>query len=161
MRILGLDPASTKSGYCVCEDGEPIASQTGVWKPKKADAHQLVRLVEWGDFVRSLLTYGDIDIVCVEECAPQRNAMTFRALVRFEAVASYETKRAGKILIVHRVSEARKIIMGAGNAKKEDVFHAMKDKYPEIAWPAIDKGGDDISDSIAMAQAAPQLAERR
>lgn len=122
---------------------------------------QVDRLVGWADAVRALLVFEQPDMVVIEECAPHRNPQTFRALIRFEAVASYEVKRAGAILLLHRVSEARSYVVGNGTMKKEDVFYEVKRRYPDLDWKPIDKGGDDQSDALVMALAAPKLAERR
>lgn len=159
MRVLGLDPSSSKSGWCLVLDGVP--EKLGVWKPPPRLKSQPDKLVAWGKFVRSLLVFTRPDMVVIEECAPHRNPQTFRALVRFENVATYETKLAGRIVLLHRVSEARAIVVEKGNAKKEDVFYEMKRRYPDFEWCAIDKGGDDQSDALVMALAAPSLAERR
>ncbi len=139
-------------------DGTP--AWVSVWKPV-ASHSQPEKMIAWGDHVRQLLAFNSPDLVVVEECAPHRNPQTFRALVRFEAVASYEVKRAGAVLLLHRVSEARKIATGKGNAPKEWVFRHMKESYPGLTWCAIDKGGDDQSDALVMALAGPRLAERR
>lgn len=157
MRVLGLDPSSSKCGEALVIDGVP--AWIDVWKPK--DSSQVLKMIEWGDHVRALIAFNAPDLVVVEECAPHRNAMVFRALVRFEAVASYETKRAGVVLLLHRVSEARKIAAGKGNAPKDEVFRQMRAAYPQFSWRPIDKGGDDQSDALVMALAGPQLAERR
>lgn len=158
MRVLGLDPSSSKSGIALVVDGVP--ELLDVWKGKTNDS-QMTKLIQWADQVRAVLTFARPDLVVIEECGPHRNPQTFRALVRFEAVASYEVKRAGMILILHKVSEARKIVMGKGNAPKEEVFREMKRRYPDFEWRHVDKGGDDQSDALAMALAGPQLAERR
>lgn len=159
MRVLGLDPSSSKSGFAIVEDGYPVA--IGLWKPTSREKSLSEKLISWGNFAKALILFSDIDMVAIEECGPQRNPVVFRALVRFEAVATYETARAGKILLLHKVSEARKIAVGKGNAPKADVFYEMKRRYPQFDWPHIDKGGDDQSDALAMALAAPRLAERR
>lgn len=120
------------------------------------------RLVAWADCVRSLLAFYNPDLVVVEECAPHRNPQTFRALVRFEAVASYEARRrGGVVLILHRVSEARSIVLGDGRMAKEDAFREAKRRYPDLDWLPINRGGDDQSDALVMGLAGPRLAERR
>lgn len=156
---MGIDAAGSKSGFSIVQDGVP--QRIGVWKPKRKDDPQPGRLIEWGDAVRSLLVFEAPDVVVVEECAPHRNPMTFRSLVRFENVASYETTRYGAVLVLHRVSEARKIVLGAGNVKKEDAFKIMKQRFPDLGWVRQTSGGDDQSDALVMALAAPRLMERR
>lgn len=159
MRVLGIDASSAKCGYALTFDGVP--ELVSVWKPPSKAKTQLDKLVLWGDQVRALILFAQPDLVVIEECGPQRNAKTMRSLVRFEAIATYEAVRAGRDVLLVMVKAVREVAMGDGKMGKETVYKKLVERYPQFAWKAFDKGGNDMSDALANALAGPKLADRR
>ena len=67
------------------------------------------------------------------------------------------------------VMAVREVAFGDGKTGKVTAYHKMKEAYPQFEWPENDetpgkegeKGGNDMSDALAMAIAGPRLADRR
>lgn len=159
MRTLGIDAAISKSGYALTVDGIP--QLCGMWKPPSKLKLQSDKLVAWGSFVRAIVLYTTPDLVVIEECGPQRNAKVFRALVRAECVAAYESRLAGKDVLLVMVKAVREVAMGDGKMGKETVFAKLSEQYSQFEWLPFDKGGNDMSDALAMSLAGEKLMDRR
>lgn len=159
MRVLGLDLSTAKSGYALVVDGVP--ELCGLWKAPSKLKRQEEKVDFMADQARAFVTFVRPDLVLIEECGPQRNAKTFRALVRVEATCAREARQLGADVLLVMVKSAREVAMGDGKMGKETVFAKLSALYPQFKWPQVDKGGDDMSDALAMSLAGPRLAERR
>lgn len=159
MRVLGLDLSTAKSGYGLGTDGG--LDLVGLWKPPAKIKTQEAKIDFMTDHAKALMFFERPDIVVIEVCAPQRNAETFRALVRVEATVSREARQLGLDVLLVRVSAVREAAMGDGKMGKETVYRKIVEQYPQFDWKPIDKGGDDMTDAAAMVIAGPRLADRR
>jgi Holliday junction resolvasome RuvABC endonuclease subunit len=163
MRVLSLDGSTTKTGFALVVDGVPEAC--GLWKAPSKLKKQEQKIDFMAAQARSMIAFTQPDVVAIEECGPQRNAKTFRALVRVEAILSYEARCAGVDTLLVMVKAAREAAMGDGKMGKVTVYEKLKALYPQFAWPENDpdgeKGGNDMSDSLAQGLATPKLLDRR
>ena len=164
MQVLALDASTSKTGWAVVRfDGSAHYHIDGVGliKPPSKLKKQNEKLLYLHDAVVSLLTFKSIDMVVIEECGPQRNAKTFRALVRAEDRCHHAADTLGIETMLVMVKAVREVTFGDGKTGKETAYAKLVERHPEIEWLPIDKGGDDMSDALAMALAAPRLAARR
>jgi Holliday junction resolvasome RuvABC endonuclease subunit len=159
MRVLGLDGSTTKSGFGLVVDGIPEAC--GLWKPPSKLKLQEEKIDFMADQARAMIAFTRPDLVVIEECGPQRNAKVFRALVRVEAVMGREARQAGCDVLLVMVKAVREVAMGDGKMGKETVYEKLCALYPQFDWKEVDKGGDDMSDALAMGIAGPRLRDRR
>lgn len=159
MLVLGIDASTTKTGYALVRDGVPEAC--GLWKPPTKLKSQHERIAFMGTNAYAMTLYAKPDLVVVEECGPQRNAKVFRALVRAEAIVAHECRKAGAehVLLV-MVKAVREVAMGDGKMGKETVYAKLSESYSQFEWLPVDKGGDDMSDALAMGLAGPKLLDR-
>lgn len=159
MRVLGIDPSTVKTGWAVVTDGVPDG--IGLIKAPSRLKKQEEKVDYMADNVRGMVAFAQPDLVVIEECGPQRNAKTFRALVRVEATISREARKLHVPVLLVMVKAVREVAMGDGKMGKETVFAKLSSRYIQFEWLPLDKGGDDQSDALAMAIAGPQLAERK
>lgn len=159
MKTLAFDASTSKTGYAIVVDGAPVLCR--VWKPPTKLKRQHERITALGQFAKALIMFEQPDLVVIEECGPTRNSKVFRALVRAEAVVGYEADLAGKDVLLVMVKAVREVAMGDGKMGKETVYAKLSQQWPEFDWKPIDKGGDDMSDALAMALAGEQLRDRR
>lgn len=159
MKTLAFDASTSKTGYAIVVDGVPVLCR--VWKPPSKLKRQHEKITALGQFAKALILFEQPDLVVIEECGPQRNAATFRALVRAEAVVGYESASAGIDTLLVMVKSVREVAMGDGKMGKETVYAKLSEQWPEFDWKPVDKGGDDMSDALAMALAGEKLRDRR
>lgn len=159
MRVLGLDLSTAKSGWSIGTD-QTIES-VGLWKPPAKIKSQEEKIDFMTDRARSLMFFERPDLVVIEVCAPQRNAETFRALVRVEATVSREARMLGIDVLLARVSAVRKVTFNDGDVGKETAYRKITEMFPQFEWKPFGKGGDDMTDAAAMVIAGPRLADRR
>lgn len=162
MRILGIDASTSKTGYALVVDGVPEAC--GLWKPSSKLKKQHEKIEFMGNQAHQMVLFTQPDLVVIEECGPQRNAKTFRALVRTEAIVAHECRKAGAPVLLVMVKAAREVGMGDGKMGKITVYEKMKSAHPQFDWPVNDpegeKGGNDMSDALVMGLAGEKLLDR-
>lgn len=159
MKTLAFDASTTKTGFAIVVDGTP--TNVGVWKTPTKHKLQSEKILALGQFAKALVMFEQPDLVVIEECGPQRNIKVVRALVRAEAVCAYESALAGCDVLLVMVKAVREVAMGNGKMGKETVYAKLSEQYPDFEWAPIAKGGDDMSDALAMALAGERLRERR
>src|SRR3954447_12895075 len=161
MRSAGVDIA--KAGYSavgLAVNGEP--TKVMAWKypnPKDSEANKLDAFYEWLLFRFTIIKP---DIVAVEQVAGFHNRKVIQVLSRFEGVALLAAKRYGAVVLNPMVGSARSAALGIpANSSKDVAFAAIKAKYPDFKFGAVNQGGPDKADAMVHALAAPQLLERR
>lgn len=161
MRVLGLDPSTSKTGWAIVQDGDPV--KIGLWKPKAKIKKQGDKLQFIGEQLKAVLPFIAPDLIVIEECGrpPRGNVDIMRKLVRAEAICGYEAWQLGYEPMLVAVTAVRKELTGKGNATKELVYNTLRECYPGLPWMEFDKGGNDQSDALAMALAGPALADRK
>lgn len=163
MKVLGIDPSSTLTGFALVEDGELL--KTWVWEKNKSksDAWNLSNYYDELYFkLHNVFGIGEpiAPMACVEFLKVTKNAGTVRKLSHYQAASVLACKRAGLVVIEAAVSSARKEALGKGNLSKEECFKRIKKLFPGHTFLRADKGGMDESDAIVLALAGPGLAER-
>src|SRR4051812_31288720 len=132
------------------------------WKhenKKTSEPDKLNAFYEWLMF-RFAITRPDI--VAVEQVAGFHNRLVIQVLSRFEGVALLAAKRYGALVLNPKVGSARSAALGIpANSSKDVAFAAIKAKYPDFKFGAVNQGGPDKADAMVHALAAPQLLERR
>lgn len=161
MKVLGLDGSTTSSGYALTVDGVP--ELCGRWKPPSKIKTQREKVRFMGQQAKSLMTFTRPDLVVIEECGrpPKGNVKVMRALVRVEAVFDYEAGILDIDGLLVAVSAVRGILFDDDKMGKETVYARLSEVYPQFDWLDFGKGGDDMSDALAMSLVGPKLRDRR
>lgn len=163
MRVLGIDPSSTLTGFALVENEALL--KTWVWEKSKSksDAWNLQDYYDQLYFkLRNQFGVGEpiAPMACVEFLKVTKNAGTVRKLSHYQAASVLACKRGGLVVIEAAASSARKEALGKGNLSKEECFKRVKKRFPDHKFLRADKGGMDESDAIVLALAGPGLAER-
>lgn len=146
MKILGIDPGTTRTGYGVIEkdkglhfvdcgliDGEGIA-------PENRLAHLEQELEE-------LIYRHQPDLICLEKLFFTKNKKTANMVSEARGVVILTVQKAGFKLVEFSPSEVKAMVAGDGRADKEGVKRAVQWtlKMKDIPGP------DDVSDALAIA----------
>lgn len=171
MKVLALDASVTKTGWAVTHfagsDGQPdgtgllVPPKVGLIKPPSKLKKQNEKLLHLYKSVEALITFERPEMIVIEECGPQRNAKVFRALVRAEDRCQHAADMHNIEVMLVMVKAVREVTFGDGKTGKSTAYAKMVERWPDFAWLPEEKGGDDMSDALAMALAAPRLAARR
>ena len=127
MKILGIDPGTTRTGYGLIE---------------KED-----RLSYLEKEVQKLVRTHKPDLVCLEKLFFSKNKKTASSVSEARGVILLVLRKNGLELMEFGPSEVKSAIAGNGNASKRDVLRA-------VAWTLGVKdipGPDDVSDALAIA----------
>jgi Holliday junction resolvasome RuvABC endonuclease subunit len=156
LKVAGIDPSSSVCGVAITEDEKLLL--TDAWfKPKNKSAPE--RLVDYFIWLQSWLTANEPDIAVVEFLSVERNAESTRMVSHYQAISVLVCKLRGRMVIEARVTSARKVALGRGNMKKEEVYTDIKKKYPQHKFRGFKSGGADETDAVVLSLSA-SLAER-
>ncbi|MEX2054112.1 MAG: crossover junction endodeoxyribonuclease RuvC [Candidatus Colwellbacteria bacterium] len=146
MKVLGIDPGTTRIGYGVVEkdkglhlidcgliDGEGVALDR--------------RLAHLETEVDKLIKHHQPDIVCLEKLFFTNNKKTASAVSEARGVIILTVQRAGIKLLEFTPSEVKSTIAGDGRADKDGVRRAVEWTLKTDNIP----GPDDVSDALAIA----------
>lgn len=158
MKVLGLDPATMKSGIAIAIGGE--LTYIDVFDANKKDATGR-RLYNWFLKCQDLVYTEKPDLVVVLQATFQRNIDTVRKLARTEGAAIIACKQLEIPVVESKDTAARSIVLNDGAAKKEDVLSYLRSRYTKLSWLPSNRGGQDQADAGAAALAGPTLLERR
>lgn len=162
MRVVGVDPSSSSTGFCHVVDGELVAK--AVWKPS-ARVTRAAALVDYMDSFDAWLTQLEvnlggctIDLGVVEELSVTRGHKTVRALSHFEA-ATYIVLERRKIPIMQiKAGKARNVVLGIPiTSTKEEALTAVRMQFPAIRWSPVNQGGPDEADAMVLALASSKV----
>jgi Holliday junction resolvasome RuvABC endonuclease subunit len=143
MLVLGIDSASSKTGFCLLEDREIIHisnwdSDTSLSLPE--------RLYEFSVQVAS---FFPVDGIGLEMVAVRRNLNTVRMLAYFEASAMLVAGQWGIPVFQYRPTDARTKAFKKA-LSKEQVYKKVKKLHKLSPY---EKGGNDESDAYTVALA--------
>lgn len=174
MRWIGIDPSSSLSAYALVDvnatwdvvDGDKFYESRilthGIWK-KNDKASDPENLSQYKDWLVGELTLGDgrpiADFACIEFLSITRNAQTTRKVSHYQAASVLACKEARMMVIEARVSSARATAIGKSGSKDE-AWEAIKKMFPDYQFPRKTSGGTDVTDSVVLALAGRNLAER-
>lgn len=146
VKILGLDPSSTATGWALISPEGPALLEAGTFHLKKKSLDD--RLIEFRSLLTDLLKKLDPDVVAAESPFIGRlkgNAAS--ALYQIRAVIVLTCMDLGIPLVFYTPKEARKIVLGQGSLRKEAVSRAMRSRFGDI-------GDDHACDAACVALAA-------
>lgn len=146
MKILGIDPGTTRIGYGLIEKarGVSLVSCGLIDGEKIAKGDRLAHL-EAG--LITLLDQHRPDLVCVEKLFFSKNKKTALSVSEARGVILLTLQRGGVSFVEFSPSEIKSAVAGNGNANKQEVLRA-------VLWTLGLKeipGPDDVSDAIAIA----------
>lgn len=144
MLILGIDSASSTSGFCLLEDRE--IKHISHWE---SDCKLTLpeRLIE---FKTQVTSFFPVDGIGIEKVSVRRNLNTVRMLAYFEASAMMAAGEWGVPVIQYGPTQARTKAFTKA-LSKEQVYDKVS-KLHKLA--PFKKGGSDESDSYTVALAA-------
>ena len=145
IRVLGIDPGSSCTGYGVLEEdqGEPRVVASGVIRaPKGALAMRLAKIYSGLDEV---LGVHQPDAVAVEEVFHARNAKSALVLGHARGVALLVAGLAGIEVHEYPTRKVKQTVTGHGGADKEQVRQVLGALLGEMPAQL------DASDALAVA----------
>ncbi len=163
MRILGIDPGSTRIGYGIIETGSSAGSlhgsstgslrvgsdlkfiKSGLLKIKSSDKEE--RLLELAKSYEQLLKKEKPDLAAIEKLYFVKNIKTGLEVAQSRGIIIFLTRKQKITIVEYAPSEVKLNITGYGNADKKAVAKMVKLilKTGEI------KGPDDVFDALAIA----------
>ena len=150
MKILGIDPGTTRIGYGVIDaEGANLKYlSSGLLKITSSDKEK--RLLELATEYEMLLKKEKPDLVSLEKLYFAKNVKTGMEVAQSRGVLIFLTKQNKIPLVEFSPSEVKMNVAGSGNADKSAVGKMVRLilKTDEI------KGPDDVFDAVAIAIAA-------
>lgn len=147
MKILGIDPGSTRIGYGVIKavSSELEYLNSGLLKISSFDKEK--RLLELADSYEKILNQEKPDLVSLEKLYFVKNMKTGLEVAQSRGIIILLTKQKKIPIVEYTPSEMKLNITGSGNADKKAVAKMVKIilKTDEI------KGPDDVFDAVAIA----------
>ncbi|MFM9994627.1 MAG: crossover junction endodeoxyribonuclease RuvC [Phycisphaerales bacterium] len=163
MRLLGIDPGLSVTGYGCVESGraEPTLVEAGVIKLAAAGGRSLPsiadRLVELDRDVGELLDRLKPDAAAVEAIfAHYKHPATAIAMGHARGVILLNIRRAGVRLLELRPNEIKKFMTGHGHAAKGQMQAAVQARLRLATRPEP----ADVADAVAIALCAAWRLER-
>ncbi len=145
MRVIGIDPGSTVTGYGVLDDTgrDPEVIAAGVIRAGRGPlAERLGRILKEVD---RLIAEHEPDAVAVEEIFFARNPKSAAVLGQARGAALAAAGRAGVEVFEYAARRVKQTVTGYGGASKEqvrDILSASLGQIPEQL---------DASDALAVA----------
>ena len=145
MRVLGIDPGSTCTGYGVLEDGggEPRIVASGVIRTSKGPLSLKLRKIFEG--LEEVISAHQPDVVVVEEVFHARTATSALGLGPARGVALLAAGRAGVEVHEYSARKVKQTVTGHGKAEKQQVRSILKAMLGELPAQL------DASDALAVA----------
>ena len=147
MKILGIDPGTTRIGYgLIASKGSSIALlDSGLLKISSADTH--ARLVDLADAYTELLHREQPELIAFEKLFFAKNVTTGLAVAQARGVLLYLTAKENIPFLEFSPTEIKSQIAGYGSADKQTVATMVK----RITGSPVIAGPDDVTDAIAVA----------
>lgn len=147
MKILGIDPGTTRAGYGLIEShGNSIALlESGLLEVTAKDAAR--RLAELAGSYRELLARAQPEVVAFETLFFSKNVKTAMDVAQARGVLLLITAEANIPFLEFSPSEVKSNIAGYGSADKQAVAIMVK----RITGMREITGPDDVTDAIAIA----------
>lgn len=146
VRILGVDPGTTRLGYAVLEGSaaHPLLVASGV--VGDATLSREARLLCIFSGLTRLLEIYKPDAIALEKLFFSKNAKTALSVAEARGIILLTAKIANLTVYEYAPSEIKIAATGNGAASKRDVARML-----EILLGSIPAGFDDESDAIAIA----------
>ena len=151
MILLAIDPSLSSTGFAVFdEDGKLIeyGKQTTGNKIIEED-----RMCKIANKIKTLIEKYKIEVVVMETQFFSKNAKTSMQLSRLRGAITYVCRGLNVDMKYLTPAEARKLLMGVGSSKKEDIANYIRENVVDLG-PLIDRTckekKSDIYDSIGI-----------
>ena len=149
MKVLGVDPASARSGIALL-DGERLV-HSEQWTVTRALALP-TNLAMFAARISILIHELEVELVRIERVHSVQNLDTVRKIAYFEAAAMIAA--AGRAEVEQMgISRARKLALGDGSLRKEAAAEIIRARYGEQL-------SLDECDAITVALAIEEGGER-
>lgn len=146
MKILGIDPGTSRIGYGVVAEGAKLAALShGIIELREKDGHRKLKLL--AREVRTLLKKTAPDIVTLEKLYFSTNQKTGIAVAESRGVIALLVLEAGIPLLEYGPREVKQAVTNDGCADKKAVATMVK----KILRLASIEGPDDVTDALAIA----------
>lgn len=146
MKILGIDPGITRTGYGLIEKDQGVKLITcGLIDGEDVEKKDRLSYLEKG--VQALIRVHKPDLVCLEKLFFSKNKKTASSVSEARGVILLVLQKHGLKFMEFSPSEVKSAIAGNGRANKKDVLRA-------VVWSLGVKdipGPDDVSDALAIA----------
>ena len=156
MRILGIDPGITRTGYGLIEKNRGVKLiACGLIDGEGVKKRDRLSHLEKG--VLALMHNHKPDLVCLEKLFFSKNKKTASSVSEARGVILLVLQKSGVEFMEFGPSEVKSAVAGNGSASKKDVLRA-------VTWTLGVKnipGPDDVSDALAIAlRGAFDLSQR-
>ena len=148
MRVLGIDPGLTRTGYGVVDTIQAGYSHVthGVIRPSKRDPLPERLAAIYNELTEVISSY-EPDEMSVESLFFSRNAKTAFKLGHARGVAIMTAVHANMKLAEYAPTKIKSAVVGRGGARKEQVAHMVK----ALLGPLPDDIEFDATDALAAA----------
>jgi len=146
MKILGIDPGTTRTGYGLIEKDRGVKLLAcGLIDGEGVGKENRLSHLEKG--IQALINTHKPDLVCLERLFFSKNKKTASSVSEARGVILLVLQKSGVDFVEFSPSEVKSAVAGSGGASKRDVLRA-------VMWTLGVKdipGPDDISDALAIA----------
>jgi crossover junction endodeoxyribonuclease RuvC len=164
VRIFGIDPGSTRTGYgCVETDGRrhQLVACGAIAFPAATDLPQ--RLAHIHAELTALLLTAHPDCVAIENIFHGTNARSALRLGHARGVAMLAAVQAGCAVVEYTPAEIKRAVVGYGRAEKHQVQQMIKLLLGLDAVPTPHDASDALAVAICHLHSMPprSLADRK
>lgn len=163
MRVLGIDPGSSATGYGVVEGdhGSFRLLECGVVRPRPGGTFA-ERLLQIHEGVLSVIDRHEPDCLSIEGVFYRENARTAVILSHARGVALLAGAVRGLPVLEYAPAEIKKSIVGSGRAQKEQVAYMVQKLLGLAAVPSPADAADGCAAALChlMTGTGPLAAVR-
>jgi Holliday junction resolvasome RuvABC endonuclease subunit len=131
-RVIGIDPGSRYAGIAVVEDDVLLFSYQKILDKGKTSDDLAKCLYQFEKYIYRIIIEYYPSLLVVEHTSVARNMTTTKLLTYFESAALIAAGHYGILAERVRTKQARKIVMGNGNATKDDIRDWTFRKYDKM-----------------------------
>lgn len=146
MLVLSFDQSLASSGYCLMDENENILHVGTIKTNPKKENHY--RLLDIYNNITDIIKNNNPDIIAIEESYFRSNIKTLKSLNTVRGIIELAAAQNDIKLEVRSTTECRKIVLGNGSTKKEEVFEYIKERYKDV-----DFANTDMTDAALIALA--------
>ncbi len=149
MRVLGIDPGSSATGYGVVEGdhGTFRLLECGVVRPRAAGTFA-ERLLQIHEGVLSVIDLHEPECLAIEGVFYRENARTAVILSHARGVALLAGAVRGLPVFEYAPAEIKKSIVGTGRARKEQVGYMVQKLLGLAAAPSPSDAADGCAAAL-------------
>jgi crossover junction endodeoxyribonuclease RuvC len=158
MRVLGIDPGSSATGYGVLEGsaGRPIHVAHGILRPPRT-ASLPVRLAALHAALGELVALHRPDLAVVERVFVAASVRSALVLGEARGALLAALAGAGVPIVEYAPREIKLATTGSGGAAKRDVQRMVRSRLALVQLPACD-AADALAAALCHLQAGPLAA---